>query len=75
MRRVLFELNKEFTMQSNVGGVDRVLRVVAGLALIGAGFYWQSWWGAIGLVPLLTGMAGICPLYYPLKLSTCKKCQ
>ncbi len=59
-------------MYCNVGGVDRVLRVLAGVVIIGAGVYLQSWWGAVGLVPLLTGAAGICPMYLPLGLSSCK---
>jgi hypothetical protein len=59
-------------MQCNVGGIDRILRILVGLAIIGAGVYLQSWWGAVGAIPLLTGALGICPMYYPLKLSTCK---
>ncbi|MEA3273861.1 MAG: DUF2892 domain-containing protein [Pseudomonadota bacterium] len=59
-------------MTKNVGGIDRILRILAGLALIGWGFYAQNWWGAIGAVPLLTGLIGWCPMYLPLKLSTNK---
>lgn len=60
-------------MRCNVGGIDRTLRVVVGLALIGAGIALQSYWGAIGLVPLLTGALGWCPIYLPMGLSTCKR--
>lgn len=60
-------------MQCNVGGIDRILRIVAGIAIIGAGVYFQNWWGAVGAVPLLTGLFGFCPMYLPIKLSTCKK--
>jgi hypothetical protein len=58
-------------MKVNVGSVDRVVRVVAGLAIIAAGVYFKSWWGAIGAVPLLTALVGFCPLYLPIGLSTC----
>ena len=60
-------------MQLNVGKPERVIRVVVGLAIIGAGFYFQSWWGAIGLVPVLTGLMGWCPPYQLLGISTNKK--
>jgi len=60
-------------MQLNVGKPERVIRVVVGLAIIGAGFYYQSWWGAIGLVPVLTGLMGWCPPYQLLGISTNKK--
>ena len=57
----------------NEGKADRIVRVVLGLALIGWGVAAQNWWGAVGLVPLLTGAIGFCPLYLPLKIDTgCK---
>jgi sulfite exporter TauE/SafE len=58
-------------MTKNVGGADRVLRVIAGVAVIAAGLYFKSWWGAIGVVPLLTAAIGWCPAYLPFGLSTC----
>lgn len=58
-------------MSPNVGSVDRVVRIVVGLALIGAGIYYKAWWGAIGAVPLLTALLGWCPLYLPLGIRTC----
>jgi hypothetical protein len=57
-------------MNRNVGGIDRVVRILLGLGLVGLGLSDQSWWGALGLVPLLTGAIGWCPLYVPFKLST-----
>lgn len=60
-------------MKCNVGRMDKVLRIVVGLAILLAGFAYQSWWGLVGLVPLLTGVIGWCPAYLPLGLSTCKK--
>ncbi len=60
-------------MTHNVGGIDRILRIVVGLAVIGWGFYAKNWLGAIGLIPLFTGAIGWCPAYAPFKLSTAKK--
>ena len=57
----------------NVGSADRIVRIVAGLALIGAGLYYKSWWGAIGVVQLLTAAIGWCPLYVPFGIRTCPR--
>ena len=59
-------------MKSNVGGIDRPLRIIAGIAILGAGYYYQSMWGAVGLIPLITGAIGWCPLYLPFGMSSCK---
>lgn len=59
-------------MKQNSGGIDRTLRILVGIAVIAAGFYYQSYWGAIGLVPLLTGAIGWCPTYLPFGVSTCR---
>jgi hypothetical protein len=59
-------------MKINVGGIDRILRIVAGLALIGltlAGVI--GVWGWIGVVPLLTGIFKFCPFYPLLGMNTC----
>ena len=59
-------------MKLNVGGLDRALRIVAGVALIGltvAGTIGA--WGWIGVVPLLTGLARFCPVYPLLGMNTC----
>ena len=59
-------------MKANVGGIDRILRIVVGLALIGAAIaHIGAPWTWIGIVPLLTGLIGFCPLYPILGLSTC----
>lgn len=55
-------------MSMNVGSTERLLRVGAGSALIlAAGMAWIGPWGFIGLVPLVTGLAGYCPLYILLR--------
>jgi hypothetical protein len=56
----------------NVGNVDRVVRIAAGLALIAlAATGTVGAWGWIGVVPLLTGIVRVCPAYLPFGLSTC----
>jgi len=59
-------------MSKNVCGADRVIRIILGLVLIAWGLYAQNWWGAIGIVPLLTAILGWCPLYLPFGWKTCK---
>jgi hypothetical protein len=59
-------------MQPNVGGIDRVLRIVLGAAIIGWGVYAQNWLGLIGVPLLLSGLVGHCFLYRLFGVSTCK---
>ena len=59
-------------MTKNEGTIDRALRVIVGLVLIALVLVGpQTAWGWIGLVPLLTGLVGYCPLYRIFGLSTC----
>jgi hypothetical protein len=58
-------------MKTNVGSLDRIARVVAGLAALGAGYYFQSWWGLVGLMPILTAAIGFCPAYPIFGINTC----
>ncbi len=58
-------------MKRNMGGIDRVIRGLIGIAIIGAGVYFKSWWGAIGVIPLLTAAVGMCPAYLPFGITTC----
>ncbi len=60
-------------MKSNVGGVDKILRLVVGIEIIGWGVSTQSWWGAVGLLPLATALINFCPVYPYLGINTCKK--
>lgn len=59
-------------MPVNEGTLDRTLRIIAGLVLIALVFVGpRTAWGWIGVVPLLTGLVGFCPLYTVLGLNTC----
>ena len=61
-------------MNKNVGTVDRVIRILAGLAILSLAFTGpQSAWAYLGLVPLLTGLIGWCPPYALLGISTCRR--
>jgi len=64
----------EVVMQANVGGVDRGVRIVAGLALLAWVVFGQGdarWWGLVGLLPLATGILRWCPAYLPFGIKTC----
>jgi len=68
--RMFMERNKK--MSRNESNVDRVLRVVLGLVLLSLVFVGpQTPWGLIGVVPLVTGLVGVCPVYSVLGISTC----
>jgi membrane-associated protease RseP (regulator of RpoE activity) len=59
-------------MKSNVGGIDKIVRIVIGLALIAlAATGTVGVWGYIGIVPVLTGLFNFCPLYPLLGINTC----
>ncbi len=61
-------------MTRNIGKTDRIIRVIAGIVLLSLLFFVDSnlrWVGLIGLVPLLTAMAGNCPAYSLFGFSTC----
>ena len=61
-------------MQINVGGIDRIARIVAGIALISFALFSEGsyrWYGLIGLIPLATGLLGRCPAYIPFGIKTC----
>ena len=60
-------------MTKDVGGIDKIIRIVLGLALIAATLMGAlPVWGWIGIVPLATGLMGWCPPYAILGFSTCK---
>ncbi len=61
----------------NVGGIDKILRIIAGVILIASVFVVpvMNPWGWVGLVPLLTALFNFCPLYTLLGISSCKDCK
>jgi membrane protein implicated in regulation of membrane protease activity len=60
-------------MKSNVGSIDRILRIILGLVLIAlAATGTVGWWSWLGIVPLATGLIGWCPPYAIFGLSSCK---
>jgi hypothetical protein len=64
----------ETPMKANVGGIDKVIRIVAGLAILSLVFILEGsarWWGLVGVVPLFTGFFGVCPAYALLGINTC----
>ena len=59
----------------NEHAVERVVRVLLGLALLSLMFVGpQTMWGLVGLVPLMTGLAGTCPIYSLFGIKTCTTC-
>lgn len=58
-------------MTANIGTVDRVVRIVVGLVILGLGVYYKSWWGLIGLLPIATAIVRFCPAYLPFGINTC----
>ena len=59
-------------MKKNVGNADKILRIIIGIGIIGAGVYYQSWWGAIGALTIFTAVVNFCPAYTLFGLSTRK---
>ena len=73
-RRLDARLAQLLVRRANVGGIDRLLRVVIGLALLAFLFLGEGsarWLGAIGVIPLLTALISFCPLYSLFGIRTC----
>ena len=63
-------------MKTNIGGFERLIRILAGAGIISLAFIGpKSPWAFFGFVPLLTGLIGWCPPYAILGLNTCRKCR
>jgi hypothetical protein len=60
-----------YAMSANVGGIDRILRIVVGLVLISLVWLVPTNWGWVGIVPLVTGLFSFCPAYTLLGMNTC----
>jgi hypothetical protein len=58
-------------MKANIGNLDRFARIVVGIVVIGAGVIYQSWWGILGLLPLVTAFIRWCPAYTIFGINTC----
>jgi hypothetical protein len=68
------QIGRYIMFKANVGGLDRILRVILGLGLIAIVFVGpQTPWGWVGVVPLLTGLFGTCPLYSLLGFRTSRR--
>jgi Inner membrane protein YgaP-like, transmembrane domain len=62
--------------KTNIGGVERVIRVIAGAGIVSMAFIGpHSPWAYLGLVPLLTGLVGWCPPYAIFGVNTCSSCR
>jgi hypothetical protein len=60
-------------MKKNVGSIERVIRIIAGIAILSLAFVGpRSPWAYFGIIPLATGLMGWCPPYALLGISTCK---
>jgi hypothetical protein len=57
-------------MKTNLGYLDRSIRVLVGLFVMVVGYQLESEWGVIGIYPVLTALLGVCPLYHWLHWST-----
>ncbi len=57
-------------MKKNVGKTDKYIRVMLGIVIITAGFYFKSWWGALAVIPIVTAFTGLCPLYKLIRINT-----
>jgi hypothetical protein len=60
-------------MKPNVGAIDRLLRIIIGIAIAVVGVVYQSYWGIVGIAILTTGLFGYCPVYAILKISSITK--
>lgn len=58
-------------MQRNVGGIDKVARIIVGVGLIAWALLGGPWWAWLGIMPLITGALGWCPAYPLLRINTC----
>ncbi|MFP4529340.1 MAG: DUF2892 domain-containing protein [Candidatus Kapaibacterium sp.] len=55
-----------------MGKADTSIRIMLAIAIAGLGIYYESWWGLIALIPLLTAVTRFCPLYRIMGIKTCK---
>ncbi|WP_027398487.1 YgaP family membrane protein [Anaerovorax odorimutans] len=58
-------------MKCNVGKTEQIIRIIVGIVIIFIGIYYKSWWGLIGIIPIITGLIRYCPISDILGISTC----
>lgn len=68
---IQFHHKMDFLMKKNVGSLDRIIRLIAGVAALAAGWYFQSWFGLLGLVLIGTALINFCPIYAIVGLNSC----
>ncbi len=59
-------------MSVNVGNLDRAIRLILGVVMLALGYFYGSWWGLIGLIPVGTAVFGRCGLYSLCSVTTCR---
>lgn len=57
-------------LEKNIGKLDKSLRIFLGVFIIVLGYLNQSWWGAVGIIPILTAVISWCPFYVTMGIST-----
>jgi hypothetical protein len=62
-------------MKCNIGKTDKIIRMIIAALLFAIGLIFQTWWGLLGIIPLITAVTGFCALYVPLKINTLKKAE
>lgn len=74
MDRMIQYIPMEEIMKRNIGNIERIVRIVAGLAIMSLAFIGpHSPWALLGIIPVATGFIGWCPPYALLGISTCGK--
>jgi len=59
-------------MKQNVGNIDKIIRIILGIIIGALGFYFKSWWGLVGIVPVATALLNFCPFYPMMGINTKK---
>ena len=62
-------------MKCNIGKKDKIIRSIIALLFFAVGLIFHTWWGLLGVVPLVTVFTGFCGFYVPLKINTLKKSE
>ena len=59
-------------MKNNVGETDKLIRILISMVILGYGIYLPSFWGLLSIIPLMTGISSLCPVYSLLGVNTCR---